>query len=102
MAACGRQPTATSSPTSTPTPTLITISPEEAPGEFLEALPDGPSESNIAPGSGRMEFPDFETLMEIVAPLEIGTVIWQLVPGSLPQLSKQLSRRPDETPFYCF
>ena len=84
MAACGRQPTATSSPTSTPTPTLITISPEEAPGEFLEALPD------------------FETLMEIVTPFEIGTVIWQLVPGSLPQLSKQRSRRPDETPFLCF
>ena len=89
-------------PTSTPIPTVITISPEEAPGEFLEALPDGPGESDIAPGSGRMEFPDFKPLLGIVAPLEIGTVIWQLVPGSLPQLSKQRSRRPDETPFFCF
>ena len=50
----------------------------------------------------RMECPDFKPLLEIVAPLEIGTVIWQLVPGSLPQLSKQRSRRPDETPFFCF
>jgi hypothetical protein len=36
MAACGREPTAAPAPTTT----LITISPEGAPGEFLEALPD--------------------------------------------------------------
>ena len=81
---------------------MITISPEVVPGEFLGALPDGPDESDIAPGSGRMKFPDFKQLLEIVAPLEIGTVNWQLVPVSLPQLSKQRSRRRNETPFSCF
>ena len=39
LAACGVDPTATLSPTSTPTPRLITVNPEEDPAEFLAALP---------------------------------------------------------------
>ncbi len=39
LAACGTGPTATFSPTSTPTPRLITVNPEEDPAEFLAALP---------------------------------------------------------------
>ncbi len=44
-------------------------------------------------GSPQMEFPDFETLPEIAAPMEIGTVTW---PSSYKDASAMLERLPNE------
>ena len=49
--------------------------------------------SNVAPSSPQMEFPDFETLPQIAAPMEIGTVVW---PSSVQDGSALLETLPDE------
>ena len=49
--------------------------------------------SDAAPSPPQMEFPDFETLPEIPAPMENSTVVW---PSSVQDASALLERLPDE------
>ena len=97
LAACGVDPTATLSPTSTPTPRLITVNPEEDPAEFLAALPGSERdclEQAVEP----------EQLEEFVASLDPENEIWRACLGeetvravTLGQMAKGAGGLSDES-----
>ena len=49
--------------------------------------------SDVAPSSPQIEFPDFESLPEIGAPMEVGTVVWSI---SIQDAAALLERLPDQ------
>ena len=88
LAACGEEQTITPPPTSATTPKPITPPPSSA--TTPKPITVDPEED---PAGFQTEFPEFETLAEISAPMGIGTVVW---PGNVQDASALLERLPGE------
>ncbi len=97
LTACGADPTVTASPTTTPTPRLITVNPEEDPAEFLRALPGSEQEC-------LEQAVDPEQLEEFIANLDPENEIWRACLGektvravTLGQLAREAGGLSDES-----